>query len=144
MAAAKPITCCLVITTLLYSLTQILNKHSRLQIQDSRLKTLFVLSLKSWILDLGSIFQHSIFNFQFVVHPWRIIDFQICKFRLTLQPSYAEVVELVDTLCSGRSARKGMRVRISPPALFHIQYGLIIISARGQLYPLPYFSAHQG
>ena len=45
---------------------------------------------------------------------------KICKFSLTLQRSYAEVVELVDTLCSGRSARKGMRVRISPPAHFFI------------------------
>ena len=30
----------------------------------------------------------------------------------------AEVVKLVDTLCSGRSSRKGVRVRVSPSARF--------------------------
>ena len=43
------------------------------------------------------------------------ITTQTCQVRLESRP-HADVVELVDTLASGASARKGVGVRVSPSA----------------------------
>jgi len=49
----------------------------------------------------------------FLIVPFKQFHFIIPIQRITLPPP-AQVVKLVDTLCSGRSARKGMGVRVSP------------------------------
>ena len=79
-----------------------------LRLQSNVFSLVFtILALGSWILVPGS----------WLLFPVSNNQFSFLQIPVNFAAPEAEVVELVDTLCSGRSARKGMRVRISLSAL---------------------------